>query len=151
MIMGGAIMKLNFRSVFLIKLSSVFKSIVPYMWIYRALAFIIMPYKNHQESRNLFIKEAKKLYQKEFLRWFRLTAEVNPLLRLFRQIELPIPTLYVMGAEDYMFLESIKILTKKHRHSKLHIIPKCGHVVNVEKPSDFNESSISFLKSVVKK
>ena len=32
------------------------------MWIYRALAFIIMPYKNHQESRNLFIKEAKKLY-----------------------------------------------------------------------------------------
>ena len=151
MIMGGAIMKLNFRSVFLIKLSSVFKSIVPYMWIYRTLAFIIMPYKNHQESRNLFIKEAKKLYQKEFLRWFRLTAEVNPLLRLFRQIELPIPTLYVMGAEDYMFLESIKILTKKHRHSKLHIIPKCGHVVNVEKPSDFNESSISFLKSVVKK
>ena len=151
MIMGGAIMKLNFRSVFLIKLSSVFKSIVPYMWIYRALAFIIMPYKNHRESRNLFIKEAKKLYQKEFLRWFRLTAEVNPLLRLFRQIELPIPTLYVMGAEDYMFLESIKILTKKHRHSKLHIIPKCGHVVNVEKPLDFNESSISFLKSVVKK
>ena len=66
MIMGGAIMKLNFRSVFLIKLSSVFKSIVPYMWIYRALAFIIMPYKNHQESRNLFIKEAKKLYQKSF-------------------------------------------------------------------------------------
>ena len=151
MIMGGAIMKLNFRSVFLIKLSSVFKSIVPYMWIYRALAFIIMPYKNHRESRNLFIKEAKKLYQKEFLRWFRLTAEVNPLLRLFRQIELPIPTLYVMGAEDYMFLESIKILTKKHRHSKLHIIPKCGHVVNVEKPLDFNESSISFLKSVVNK
>ena len=151
MIMGGAIMKLNFRSVFLIKLSSVFKSIVPYMWIYRALAFIIMPYKNHRESRNLFIKEAKKLYQKEFLRWFRLTAELNPLLRLFRQIELPIPTLYVMGAEDYMFLESIKILTKKHRHSKLHIIPKCGHVVNVEKPLDFNESSISFLKSVVKK
>ena len=151
MVMGGAIMKLNFRSMFLIKLSSIFKSIVPYMWIYHAFAFIIMPYKNHRESRNLFIREAKKLYQKEFLRWFKLTAEVNPLLRLFRQIELPIPTLYVMGSEDYMFLESIKILTKKHRNSKLHIIPKCGHVVNVENPKLFNDSSISFLKSVNKK
>ena len=66
MIMGGAIMKLNLRSVFLIKLSSVFKSIVPYMWIYRALAFIIMPYKNHQESRNLFIKRLKNYIKKSF-------------------------------------------------------------------------------------
>ena len=65
MIMGGAIMKLNLRSRFLIKLSSLFKSIVPYIWIYKIFAFIIMPYKNHKESRILFIKEAKKLYQKE--------------------------------------------------------------------------------------
>ena len=120
------------------------------MWIYHAFAVIIMPYKNHRESRNLFIREAKKLYQKEFLRWFKLTSEVNPLLKLFRQIELPIPTLYVMGSEDYMFLKSIKTLTKKHRNSRLHIIPKCGHVVNIEKPKLFNDSSISFLKSVSK-
>ena len=103
MIMGGAIMKLNLRSRFLIKLSSLFKSIVPYIWIYKIFAFIIMPYKNHKESRILFIKEAKKLYQKEFIRWFKLTSEINPLLKLFRQVELSIPTLYVMGSEDYMF------------------------------------------------
>ena len=77
------------------------------MWIYKIFALIIMPNHNHRESRLLFIREAKKLYQKEFLRWFKLTSEVNPLLKLFRQIELPIPTLYVMGSEDYMFLEFI--------------------------------------------
>ena len=150
MIMGGAIMKLNLRSRFLIKLSSFFKSIVPYIWIYKIFAIIIMPYKNHKESRLLFIKEAKRLYQKEFLRWFKLTSEINPLLTLFRQVELSIPTLYVMGAEDYMFLESIKVLTKEHKSSKLLVVPNCGHVVNVEKPKFFNNHTISFLNSLSK-
>ena len=150
MIMGGAIMKLNLRSRFLIKLSSFFKSIVPYIWIYKIFAIIIMPHKNHKESRLLFIKEAKRLYQKEFLRWFKLTSEINPLLKLFRQVELSIPTLYVMGAEDYMFLESIKVLTKEHKSSKLLVVPNCGHVVNVEKPKFFNNHTISFLNSLSK-
>ena len=109
-----------------------------------------MPYKNHKESRLLFIKEAKRLYQKEFIRWFKLTSEINPLLKLFRQVELSIPTLYVMGAEDYMFLESIKVLTKEHKNSKLLVIPNCGHVVNVEKPKFFNNHTISFLNSLSK-
>ena len=150
MIMGGAIMKLNLRSRFLIRLSSIFKSVVPYIWIYKAFAFIIMPYENHKESRILFIKEAKRLYQKEFLRWFKLTSEINPILKLFRQVELSIPTLYIMGEEDYMFLESIKILIKKHKNSKLLIIPNCGHVVNVEQPTFFNNKAISFLNSLKK-
>lgn len=149
MILGGAVMKLNFRSQFLMKIGSVFKSVVPYIWIYKLLAFIIMPYKNHKESRILFINEAKKLYQKEFIRWFKLTSEVNPLLKLFRQVELSIPTLYVMGSEDYMFLESIKILSKEHKNSKLLVVPNCGHVVNVEQPIFFNNKTIDFLNDLI--
>ena len=110
-----------------------------------------MPYKNHKESRILFINEAKKLYQKEFVRWFKLTSQVNPLLKLFRQVELSIPTLYVMGSEDYMFLESIKILSKEHKSSKLLVVPNCGHVVNVERPTFFNNSTIDFLNNLIKK
>ena len=148
MIMGGAIMKLNFRSQVLMKMGNLFKSIVPYLWIYRLFAFIIMPYKNHKESRLLFIKEAKKLYQKEFIRWFKLTAEINPLLRFFRQVEVNIPTLYVMGQEDYMFLPSIQRIVSFHKSADLLIVPDCGHVVNVEQPHFFNEKTIIFLKSL---
>ncbi|MDB2567557.1 alpha/beta hydrolase, partial [Flavobacteriaceae bacterium] len=151
MIMAGAIMKLNFRSRFLIKLGSVFKSVVPYIWIYKLFAFVIMPYENHKKSRLLFINEAKKLYQKEFMRWYKLTSELNPLLKLFRQVELKIPTLYLMGSEDYMFLESIKHITKEHKNSKLIVVPDCGHVVNVDKPKIFNNSSISFLRNLINK
>ena len=50
LIMGGAIMKLNLRSKILMFLGNSTKSVLPYMWIYRLLAFIIMPNKNHKED-----------------------------------------------------------------------------------------------------
>ncbi|MFD0863433.1 alpha/beta fold hydrolase [Sungkyunkwania multivorans] len=145
MIMGGAIMKLNFRSQILMRVGIVFKSLIPYLWLYKFFAFIIMPNKNHKESRLLFIREAKKLYQKEFVRWFKLTAEINPLLRWFRQVELQIPTLYVMGGEDYMFLPSIEKVVQKHEYASLFVVPNCGHVVNVEQPALFNAETIRFI------
>ena len=83
----------------------------------------MMPNRNHKESRNVFIREAKKLYQKEFIRWFKLTGEVIPLLKFFRQAELTIPTLYVMGAEDYMFLPTVKEVVDQQQFSQLQVIP----------------------------
>ena len=47
--MGGAILKLNLRSKILMFLGNSTKSILPYMWIYKLLAFIVMPNKNHKE------------------------------------------------------------------------------------------------------
>jgi len=149
MIMGGAVMKLNLRGQILMRLGDMLKSVVPYLMLYKLLAFIIMPRKKHRESRLLFIKEAKKLYQKEFIRWSTLVSQVNPLLRFFRINDSGIPTLYIMGSEDYMFLPSIAELVKDHRSSTLYVIANCGHVVNVEKPEAFNDKSIEFLNGVV--
>ena len=148
MTMGGAILKFNIRSRILMYFGNLAKSIVPYMWIYKVFAFIMMPNKNHKESRNVFIREAKKLYKKEFIRWFKLTAEVIPLLKLFRQEEVNIPTLYVMGSEDYMFLPIVKKVAVQHQSSKLKVIPNCGHVVNVERANQFNDLTINFIKTL---
>lgn len=148
MIMGGAIIKLNFRSQLLMRLGVIFKSVVPYMLLYRFFAFIIMPRKNHKKSRLLFVNEAKKLYQKEFIRWFKLTSEINPLLRFFRAKDIKIPTLYVMGSEDHLFLPSIKKIVSQHVASSLYVIENCGHVVNVEKPQTFNKQTIGFITSL---
>ncbi|MBQ0736337.1 alpha/beta fold hydrolase [Aquimarina celericrescens] len=145
MIMGGAIMKLNFRSQVLMKLGIVFKSVIPYMLLYKFFAFIIMPKKNHKQSRLLFANEAKKLYQKEFVRWFRLTSEINPLLRFFRAKDIKIPTLYVMGEEDYLFLPSVRKVAASHKLSQLYVIKDSGHVVNVEQPEVFNKETITFI------
>jgi pimeloyl-ACP methyl ester carboxylesterase len=146
MIMGGAVMKLNLRGQLLMRLGHTLQSVLPYMILYRFFDFIIMPRKKHRESRNLFIREAKKLYQKEFQRWFRLAAQINPLLALFRINDGGKPTLYIMGEEDYMFLPSITQLVKKHQCSELFVIPQCGHVVNIERPDIFNQQAIAFLQ-----
>lgn len=150
MVMGGAIMKLNLRSQILMKLGIIFKTIIPYLWLYKFFAFIIMPNKNHKESRSLFVREAKKLYQKEFIRWFKLTSEINPLLRFFRAADIKIPTLYVMGEEDYLFLPSIRKIVELHQNSKLLVVEDCGHVVNVEQPKFFNDEVIKYLSFPVK-
>ena len=148
MVLAGAVMKLNFRSQMLMRLGVIFKSVVPYLLIYKFFAFIIMPRKSNKESRVLFLKEAKKLYQKEFIKWFSLAAEINPLLSLFRFKDCGIPTLYVMGEQDYMFLPSIKALSKNHISSTLMVVPDCGHVVNIEQPSVFNAAALDFLRVV---
>lgn len=145
MIMGGAIMKLNFRSQVLMRLGIIFKSIVPYLWLYKFFAFMIMPNKNHKESRSLFVREAKKLYQKEFIRWFKLTSEINPLLRFFRTVDIDIPTLYMMGEEDYLFLPTVRQMVQKHSSASLVVVKDCGHVVNVEQPAFFNDTVIKYL------
>ena len=147
LVMGGAIMRMNFRSQILMRLGMIFKSVLPYMILYRFFAWVILPRKKHRNSRNLFIREAKRLYQKEFIRWFKLTSHINKVLKIYRSIETGIPTLYLMGDEDYMFLPPVKEVVAKHSLSFLTVIPDCGHVVNVDKPRQFNQHSIDFIKN----
>ncbi|TFG76697.1 MAG: alpha/beta hydrolase, partial [Flavobacteriales bacterium] len=120
------------------------------LWLYRFFAFIMLPHRNHRESRLLFVREAKKLYRQEFIKWFKLTSEINPLLRLFRSADIKIPTLYVMGGEDYLFLPSIKKVVQNHSMSSLVMIEYCGHVVNVEQPLLFNNIVIGYLNNVTR-
>lgn len=149
MIMGGAVMKLNISGQFLMRTGVLLKSVLPYLVLYRFFAHAIMPKRRHRDSRNLFINEAKKLCQKEFKRWFTLVSEVNPILSFFRIKDCGIPTLYIMGEEDYMFLPSITKLVANHKSSQLIVISNCGHVVNVEQPTIFNMKSIDFIKGLI--
>lgn len=146
MVLGGAITRLNVRSRFLVALGNLFKRVVPYLWLYRLFAWIIMPRKHHREARSLFISEAENLCRKEFLRWFRLTWEVTPLLRFFEERELRIPTLYLMGEEDHMFLPAVRALIRKHTRSILRVLAESGHVVNIDRPELFNRHAISFIR-----
>lgn len=147
MILGGAVTRMNIRSKFLMWVADRVKRFVPFIWLYSLYAFILMPRKRNKESRSLFIREAQKLARKEIMRWFTLTAEVNPLLRYFSEREVPIPTLYIMGEEDYMFLPQVKRIIHQHRHSMLKVLKACGHVVNVEKPELFNELTVKFINN----
>lgn len=146
MIMGGAIIRLNVRAKVLVAIGNRLKRIVPYMWLYRFFAWIIMPRERHRKSRLLFVNEAKKVAQKEFMRWFRLTYELTPLLKYFNEKDTGIPTLYLMGDEDHMFLPAVRHIVTRHTNSWLEVIKNSGHVCNVDQPREFNARAIDFLK-----
>lgn len=146
LILGGAVTRLNVRSKFLVAFGNAVKRFIPFMWLYRLFALIIMPRKRNAESRSLFVSQAKKLAQSEFLKWFKLTSNINPLLRYFNEKDSMLPTLYLMGDHDYMFLPQVMSLVEKHEFSSLSIIENSGHVCNVEQPEVFNSLSIDFIK-----
>jgi pimeloyl-ACP methyl ester carboxylesterase len=147
MVLGGAIVRLNNRSRFLVFAANAVKRFIPFMWLYRFYAWILMPRLRHRESRVIFIREAQKLAQKEFLRWWRLTLELTPLLRIFEERDVAIPTLYLIGGEDYMFLPPVRQLAKRQSSAVVRVIENCGHVCNIERPDEFNAISIAFMKS----
>ena len=119
------------------------------MWLYRLYAWILLPRAGHRESLLIFIREAQKLARKEFLRWFRLTMELTPRLRLYAEHDTGIPTLYLMGAEDHMFLPAARHLAARHSRAVLRVIERCGHVCNIERPLSFNRLSIEFMRDPV--
>jgi pimeloyl-ACP methyl ester carboxylesterase len=147
MVLGGAIVRLNSRSRVLVMVGHGVRRVVPFMWLYRLYAWIMMPRLRHRESRLIFVQEAQKLARNEFLRWWRLTMELTPVLRLFEEHEVDIPTLYLMGGEDHMFLPAARRIAQRHRSAVLRVIERCGHVCNIEQPERFNRISIDFMKN----
>lgn len=146
MTLAGAITRLNIRSRFLVWVAKVFKPVIPFMWLYRLFARILMPNRRHKESRYIFIKEAQKIYQREINRWFKLLKNVNPLLQYQVEQNPHIPTLYLMGDEDHLFLKPVRTLVSLNEMAELVTLQNSGHVCNVDQPEAFNKHAIRFIK-----
>lgn len=146
-ILGGAITQFNLKMKVLLSLGKLLSSILPYMWIYKLNAWILIPSKKHVESRKLFIKEAVKLGEREFKKWLRMSSEIKNNLQEFIIQEASAPVLYLMGERDHMFLPMVSEIVEKHFNSKLEVISNSGHVCNLDQPEVFNQRSIEFIKN----
>lgn len=145
-ILGGAIIQFNKTIKVLISMAKILNSVLPYMWLYKLNALILMPYRRHRESRNIFIQEAIKLGEKEFRKWMKLTREIKSNLNEFIHSEPSAPVLYLMGDGDHMFLPMVADLVKKQVNAKLEIINNSGHCCNLDQAGIFNEISIRFIR-----
>ncbi len=145
MIFSGAITRLDIKSRFFLKLGRTLEPLLPYMALYRLFANIMMPKKNHKESRMVFIAEAKKLMNKEFKRWFKLTGKLTHYLNYLHHENRDDLALYIMGSEDHLFVGPAKEIVRGNPKLHLEIIDRCGHVVNVEQPETFNQLAIAFI------
>ena len=71
---------------------------------------------------------------------------LEPLLRRVPEIEGP--TLIIWGAQDPIIpVAHAHIAHQMIRNSRLHIIDRCGHVPQIEKPEEFNRLVLEFLGS----
>jgi pimeloyl-ACP methyl ester carboxylesterase len=147
-ILGGAIVQFNKRINVLVSMAKLLNSILPYMWLYRLNAWILIPSKKHTQSRQLFIREAIQLGEREFNKWLKMSDEIRHNLKEFLVKEATAPVLYLMGDGDHMFLPMVSDLVKRHFNSKLEVIINSGHVCNLDQPDAFNERSIQFIKSI---
>lgn len=147
-ILGGAITQFNGRMKVLLNVAKLLQSIIPYMWLYKINAWILIPYKKDIESRKVFIREAIQLGEKEFRKWLRMSTEIKGNLHEFLKKEASAPVLYLMGDRDHMFLPMVANLVKKHFNSRLEVIDNSGHVCNIDQPEIFNRRSIEFIKSI---
>jgi len=150
-ILGGAVIQFNKKINGLVATAKLLQSILPYMWLYKINAWILIPSKKHAQSRKLFIQEALKLGGREFKKWLQMTSEIKENLQEFLVKEASAPVLYLMGDGDHMFLPMVTNLVKKHFNSQLEVIGNSGHVCNIDQPEGFNARAISFIKSITGK
>ncbi len=146
MILAGAILQLDLRTRLMSRTADWFKRFIPYMTLYKFYAYLIMPHPEHRKSRLIFINNAMKITHNEFLNWMTLNRNLDRLLRFRNHSESDIPTLYVMGENDYVFLSQVRMqLKKRHRSSFLYIVPQAGHICNIDNSPLFNAVTEAFL------
>jgi pimeloyl-ACP methyl ester carboxylesterase len=150
-ILGGAVIQFNKTLKVLIGMAKILNSVLPYMWLYKLNALILMPYRKHRDSRNIFIKEAIKLGENEFRKWMKMNREIKSNLDDFLKREPSVPVLYLMGDGDHMFLPMVADLVNKHVNAKLEVIKNSGHCCNLDQAGVFNEISIRFIERISEK
>lgn len=149
LVMAGAIVRLNRRLKIIANISLALAKIVGYNAFYRIAARIALPRKNHKQSRNIFIRESKRLTTEEFRKWTAMYGEtLNKTLEFLNKNNLSSPAVLIMGDQDHLFLKTALEYVQNQSMAAIEIIKKCGHVVSMEKPKKFNELSIEFLNKV---
>ncbi|QFT88602.1 3-oxoadipate enol-lactonase 2 [Bacillus sp. THAF10] len=152
MVLGGATPKLKKWGEFLCRLSVFYplRKTLPHMVPYRIFARVLLPKKNHSDSRKAFIKEAYKLSKETYLSWVLAGLNGYTTYDRLKETKNKIPKLYISGSEDHMFLQNTEVYANQEENAAMEIIPKCGHVCNIEESDRFNTLSISFMKKIDK-
>ena len=149
MILAGAVTELSWESRVLLRVADCTKHIVPYRLLKWFIAKAIIPQRRYGHSMQLFLRNAKRLSFDNFLRWLTLGEQLNSRIKNLFAEQIAIPTLYLMGQDDYLFLPQVQLVAAQNtRWASMIIVPEAGHVCNVDNKGFFNRVSLDFLKQL---
>lgn len=111
--------------------------LLPASFCYSTVGKIIIPKKEYDEGRELFIQCCKRIPAEEMVVWLNLLSKFPKLNREYTKKLKEINNgLYITGEDDKMFLP---MLTKELKHSQHNVtIKNCGHLCNLDKPDEVN-------------
>lgn len=147
-VFGGAAIKVQGIYKGLMKITQAIKNILPKTFLCKTLSFVMMPKSNHKKSRQIFLRESKKINKENFLAWVEfLKATINP-EQIFQKLnKTEIKTIFISGDEDNCFVKGAKSICNKMKNAKFSIIKKCGHVCTIERAKEFNCMALGFLRT----
>jgi pimeloyl-ACP methyl ester carboxylesterase len=146
-ILGGPSLKLTNVSSVAVICANKIKGIVPYESLYQFFAWFMMPKKNHEHSRKIFLREVVKLDKDTMFAWIEyLQYSLKPEKLLQRLDVLGKKVLFISGDEDHCFLDGARSIAKKAKNMELKIIDKCGHICSIESWKNFNQLALDHLK-----
>lgn len=144
-ILAGGIFDCNWLTKSFVHSARFLNLFLSYKTMYNLFSYLLMPFKRNQLARKMYKKQADKITQEEYLKWIGLYAGFFSLLKDFAQSSVSNSMLIVMGSDDYIFLKSARKFTKNRECVLLKVIPKAGHICNIEASKEFNELSLDFL------
>ncbi len=149
MVLAGAVTKLSVKTRTLIRLVDMFKNIIPYRLLKWLIAKCIVPQREYAKSKNLFLRSAQRLNFDSFLEWMKLGEDISQKMAELFSHKILIPTLYMMGEDDHLFLPQARIAASEGGDMvSMIVVPDAGHICNVDNKSYFNRASIDFFKRI---
>ncbi len=146
MVLAGAVTELCWESRILLRMANLVKHIVPYDLMKWVIAKVLMPQQRYKGSAALFLRSARRLSFDNFLKVFKMVSTLNKQVGSLFHERLTIPTLYLTGADDYLFLPQVHLAAHEGgEQAEMVIVPNAGHVCNIDNKHFFNAASINFF------
>ncbi len=145
-VLAGAITRLNIKMRILLSIADTFKRIIPFQFLKWALVQFLIPQKRYRTSNHIAYRLSDTFGFQSFLQWMTLLNRIHDFLSEIFERPIDVPTLYMMGVDDLVFLKQAELTIKKNPHcNTLVVVPNAGHGCNIDNKDFFNKVSIEYL------
>lgn len=148
MIFAGPIVGLNLKLRLLARFGLALAWLVGFQRFYAITSRIALPRKNHQKSREIFVRESKAISDEEYRKWTSMYGKtLDDTLNLLFKEATQIPVLFVIGEQDHLFKSPALAYAERCENVRVVLIERCGHLVSLERSEHFNTVCLDFMES----
>jgi pimeloyl-ACP methyl ester carboxylesterase len=149
MVFAGPITSLDTKLRIVMKSGLMISGIIGFRNFYKLMAKIILPKKNHESARKVFVREANALTDAEYKKWTAMYGKhLDATLKRVFSMAPEVPIFLVVGTQDHFFLATTKKYAQLFPSNiELSIIENCGHLVSLEREEIFNQQSIDYIQT----